>query len=69
MPSHSHSIHVGSCESAYGLGAYSNGNYYHSGNVAIMRDDWNTSVIDTGGNQPHNNLPPYLTVYMYKRIA
>ena len=69
MPSHSHSIHMDRCESAYGLGLYSNGNYYHSGNVAIMRDDWNTTVIDTGGNQPHNNLPPYLTVYMYKRIA
>lgn len=23
----------------------------------------------TGGSQPHNNMPPYLTVYMWKRIA
>jgi hypothetical protein len=22
----------------------------------------------SGGNQPHNNMPPYLTVYMWKRI-
>ena len=22
----------------------------------------------TGGNQPHNNMPPYLTVYMWQRI-
>lgn len=22
-----------------------------------------------GGNQPHNNMPPYLTVYAWKRIA
>lgn len=22
----------------------------------------------SGGNQPHNNIPPYLTVYMWKRI-
>ena len=21
-----------------------------------------------GGNQPHNNLPPYITCYIYKRI-
>ena len=23
----------------------------------------------TGGNQPHNNMPPYLTVYMWQRTA
>ena len=23
----------------------------------------------TGGSQPHNNMPPYLAVYMWKRIA
>lgn len=22
-----------------------------------------------GGNQPHNNMPPYLAVYMWKRVA
>ena len=25
-------------------------------------------IQETGGNQPHNNMPPYLTVYMWKRI-
>jgi hypothetical protein len=24
---------------------------------------------ETGGSKPHNNMPPYLTVYMWKRIA
>lgn len=24
---------------------------------------------DKGGNQPHNNMPPYLVVYVWKRIA
>ena len=23
----------------------------------------------TGGSQPHNNMPPYITVYMWKRTA
>lgn len=26
-------------------------------------------IANTGGNQPHNNLPPYITCYMYKRTA
>lgn len=27
------------------------------------------NVANTGGNQAHNNLQPYITVYMYKRIS
>lgn len=27
------------------------------------------NVMFTGGSQPHNNMPPYLTVYIWKRIA
>lgn len=27
------------------------------------------SVEKTGGSQPHNNLQPYITVYMWKRIS
>ena len=26
-------------------------------------------MLTTGGNTAHNNLPPYITVYMYKRTA
>jgi len=29
----------------------------------------NNAVDYRGGNQPHNNMPPYLTVYMWKRIS
>lgn len=28
-----------------------------------------THVTKTGGDKPHNNMPPYLTVYMWKRIG
>lgn len=34
--------------------------------------DYNNLVINvgqTGGGQPHNNMPPYLAVYMWKRVA
>lgn len=31
-----------------------------------MRDDLVHSV---GGSKPHNNMPPYLTVYMWKRVS
>lgn len=28
----------------------------------------NGFMSETGGNKPHNNMPPYLTVYIWKRI-
>lgn len=28
-----------------------------------------TNVLSVGGNQPHNNMPPYLAVYVWKRTA
>lgn len=30
---------------------------------------WSFSVYTNGGSQPHNNMPPYLAVYAWKRIA
>lgn len=29
----------------------------------------NADVSSTGGNQAHNNMPPYLAVYVWKRTA
>ena len=29
----------------------------------------NVKTMYAGGNQPHNNLPPYLAVYMWRRTA
>jgi microcystin-dependent protein len=37
--------------------------WYHTFNVLI-----GTTELESGG-QPHNNIPPYLTVYVWKRVA
>jgi len=40
--------------------------------VSNTKNTWGakmTSTTNAGGNQPHNNLQPYITVYMFKRVA
>lgn len=41
------------------------------GTVAYLKDRSNGSVTGTvaGGSQAHNNMPPYITCYMWKRTA
>jgi hypothetical protein len=36
---------------------------------AFTDDAFKGSVNNSGGSQPHNNMPPYLAVYMWKRTA
>ena len=63
MPSHTHGFnHYSniSCNSL--LGSSYNLPY---------REDWNFMKSDNvgykGGNQPHNNMPPYITAYCWRR--
>ena len=71
MPSHTHGIN-GQCVNP-GAGTWSQyGNYP----VRLANDigfNWSTIsglvAYNTGGNQPHNNMPPYITVHAWIRTA
>ena len=67
MPTHRHSPLFFGSDSMLGLNAVGDGTVrlkYESGASAN-----NISTAATGGSQPHNNMPPYLAVYAWKRIA
>ena len=60
MPSHEHSLRGG-----YGEGS---GSAFFRETTGNGGEGWWTA-FPTGGSQPHNNLPPYLRVYMWQRTA
>lgn len=63
MPQHNHSIKKGwSPDSTRSIGVWLDDT------IPYADHSWFTTG-NTGGNQPHNNMPPYLTVYMWKRIS
>ena len=68
MPSHSHSGYV-----EFGTNANLNTGVpgqYNQINFTYHLDGYHqTYVENTGGSAPHNNMPPYLGVYMWKRTA
>ena len=63
MPSHSHNCYV-----KYNSTAGDIARVMLSSNTG---GDFTTTAVlgGAGGDQPHNNMPPYLAVYMWKRIA
>ena len=82
MPNHSHGVSV-RVQGHDGWDSYTSLHYgvmfqkgqdatgYHGPNYtahsAVVTADANT--YSSGGSKPHNNMPPYMSVYMWKRIA
>lgn len=60
MPEHNHSVArgTGTGTTEWGLVRFNN----------LNSSADTTRIGKTGGGQPHNNMPPYLVVYMWKRI-
>lgn len=60
MPSHKHSVFRGTDGSSFfGL----------TGKEPNPSCPYGVETTAAGGNQPHNNMPPYLAVYVWERIA
>lgn len=68
MPSHNHTLYG----SPYGSADWVEGGVQRVKYDVNHKTASNTypigPVLDTGGSKAHNNLPPYMTVYMWKRI-
>ena len=64
MPKHNHAMNM-----ALLAGNYSGWNVVSQQGGFWGSDDWNTRATNTGGDKPHNNMPPYLVVNMWKRTA
>lgn len=67
MPSHAHQFNTEAAGSPIALG-------WENGNNSAMRaklENYTMGLPTTsvGGNKPHNNLQPYITVYMWRRTA
>lgn len=64
MPSHNHLMYF-----------KDNGYSQSTSKDFYLTDGWGPNwraggyTMDSGGNQPHNNMPPYLAVHVWKRTA
>lgn len=67
IPSHTHGIFSGWGENDSGSDAY---RYQRWGsNDQGWKTDGTVGLSKTGGGAAHNNMPPYLAVYMWRRVS
>ena len=69
MPSHRHTGGAGD----YGSNVFAHGHTSGSAPSSISTTSKNSNTVGfttyTGGNAHHNNMPPYITIYMWRRTA
>ena len=58
MPSHSHKIAYWSTSGGYNINGTAGGGLGQG-----------SSTSSVGGSQPHNNMPPYKSVYIWERTV
>lgn len=63
IPSHNHGIYF--ADNNGGAGQKDTFTY----NGYVRSRELSTAIANTGGGQAHNNMPPYITCYMWKRIS
>ena len=76
MPSHNHDFRY-STDNAVTFynagvgkdGTYTGDNYLGFSNSVSLFASYAVVLSNTGSSQPHNNLQPYITVYMWKRVS
>ena len=71
MPKHSHTGRIAVNQTVIGPAKYWFTPSGTTGAEITNSNVYSSSIgtLDTGGNKPHNNLQPYITVYMWRRTA
>lgn len=68
MPAHNHAIRTADGQAT--LSGWTNSNQVQrTGSSYDIENNSNSQIKNAGGGAPHNNMPPYYTVYMWERIA
>ena len=68
MPSHNNTyMHLDESSGPYTTVLQASKQYNHTQNYNVPSAT--PTINNTGGNAAHNNLQPYITVYMFKRTA